>query len=52
MRPGYHRIGFESYEPPQPVAAVVASNSLHHVGDLAEVAGGSATCCGPTGSWS
>lgn len=37
--PGFHRIEFEGYEPPQPVAAVVASNSLHHVGDLAEVAG-------------
>ena len=30
---------FERYEPPQPVAAVVASNSLHHVGDLGEAAG-------------
>lgn len=37
--PGFHRIAFERYESPQPVAAVVASNSLHHVGDLAEVAG-------------
>ena len=37
--PGFHRIAFERYEPEQPVAAVVASNSLHHVGDLAEVAG-------------
>jgi SAM-dependent methyltransferase len=37
--PGFHRIEFERWEPPQPVAAVVASNSLHHVGNLAEVAG-------------
>jgi SAM-dependent methyltransferase len=37
--PGFHRIEFERYEPPQPVAAVVASNSLHHVGDLDETAG-------------
>jgi SAM-dependent methyltransferase len=37
--PGFHQIAFERYEPEQPVAAVVASNSLHHVGDLAEVAG-------------
>jgi SAM-dependent methyltransferase len=38
-RPGFHRIEFERYEPPQPVAAVVAANSLHHVGDLGEVVG-------------
>jgi SAM-dependent methyltransferase len=37
--PGFHRIAFERHEPPHLVAAVVASNSLHHVGDLAEVAG-------------
>src|SRR5436853_2885885 len=37
--PGYHRIGFERYEPPHPVAAVVASNSLHHVDDLGDVVG-------------
>jgi SAM-dependent methyltransferase len=36
--PGFHRMEFERYEPPQPVAAVVASNSLHHVGDLDEAA--------------
>jgi SAM-dependent methyltransferase len=38
-RPGFHRIEFERYEPPQSVAAVVASNSLHHVGDLGEAVG-------------
>lgn len=35
--PGYHRIGFEDYRPPQPVDAVVACTSLHHVADLDEV---------------
>lgn len=34
---GFHRIGFEQYEPPQPVDAIVASRSLHHVCDLGEV---------------
>jgi SAM-dependent methyltransferase len=37
--PEFRRIQFERYEPPQPVAAIVASNSLHHVGDLDEAAG-------------
>jgi SAM-dependent methyltransferase len=32
--PGYHRIEFERYQPPQPVDCVVASTSLHHVGHL------------------
>jgi SAM-dependent methyltransferase len=32
--PGYHRIQFERYQPPQPVDCVVACTSLHHVGDL------------------
>ena len=35
--PGYHRIEFERYDPPQPVDCVVASTSLHHVADLGEV---------------
>ena len=35
--PGYQRIEFERYEPPQPVDCVVASLSLHHVADLDEV---------------
>jgi SAM-dependent methyltransferase len=35
--PGFHRIDFEQYEPPRPVDAIVASRSLHHVGDLGEV---------------
>ena len=32
--PGYHRVEFERYQPPQPVQCVVASLSLHHVADL------------------
>jgi SAM-dependent methyltransferase len=35
--PGYQRIEFERYEPPQPVDCLVASLSLHHVADLDEV---------------
>jgi SAM-dependent methyltransferase len=35
--PGYHQTRFEDYEPPRPVDGVVASTSLHHVGDLDEV---------------
>jgi SAM-dependent methyltransferase len=31
---GYHRIEFELFERPQPVAAVVACTSLHHVVDV------------------
>jgi len=36
---GYQRIDFEQYEPPTPVDAIVASRSLHHVGDLEDVLG-------------
>jgi SAM-dependent methyltransferase len=32
--PGYHRIEFERYQPPQPVDCVLASTSLHHVDNL------------------
>lgn len=35
--PEYAQIEFERYEPPGPLDVVVASTSLHHVGDLAEV---------------
>jgi hypothetical protein len=35
--PGYHRVQFERYRPPQPVECVVACTSLHHVGDLDDV---------------
>jgi SAM-dependent methyltransferase len=37
---GYHRIEFEDYQPAQPVDAVVACTSLHHVGDLDRVLDG------------
>jgi hypothetical protein len=36
---GYQRIGFEDYRAPQPVHAVVACTSLHHVADLDRCAG-------------
>lgn len=32
--PGYHRVEFERFTPPNPVDAVVASTSLHHTADL------------------
>ena len=35
--PGFHQIGFEQYEPAEPVDAIVASRSLHHVADIAEI---------------
>jgi SAM-dependent methyltransferase len=35
--PEFQRIDFEAYEPAQPVDAIVASRSLHHVGDVDEV---------------
>ncbi|HEY6294563.1 MAG TPA: methyltransferase domain-containing protein [Streptosporangiaceae bacterium] len=35
--PAYRQVGFESYEAPAPVDAIVASASLHHVADLAVV---------------
>jgi SAM-dependent methyltransferase len=34
---GYRRLNFEQYDPPEPVDAIVASRSLHHVGDLDDV---------------
>ncbi|MBA3309964.1 MAG: class I SAM-dependent methyltransferase [Nocardioidaceae bacterium] len=35
--PGYHRVEFERFQLPQPVDAVVACTSLHHVADLDDV---------------
>ena len=35
--PTYRRTDFEQYEPPEAVDAIVASRSLHHVGDLEDV---------------
>jgi SAM-dependent methyltransferase len=32
--PGYERAEFEQYRPPEPLAAIVACTSLHHVADL------------------
>jgi SAM-dependent methyltransferase len=45
---GYQRIEFERFEPSAPVDVVVASTSLHHVRDIAEVldAAGSALVAG------
>ena len=34
---GYERVDFEQHEPAKPVDAIVASRSLHHVGDLEDV---------------
>jgi len=33
----YRQVDFEQYAPPEPAAAIVASRSLHHVGDVALV---------------
>jgi SAM-dependent methyltransferase len=46
---GYHRIEFELYEPPEPVAAVVACTSLHHVIDIDLVLDRVATALMPAG---
>jgi SAM-dependent methyltransferase len=35
--PWYHQVEFEEYEMPEPVQAVVACTSLHHVADVGEV---------------
>ena len=35
--PGYHQAEFERYELPQPVDAIVACTSLHHVAGLGQV---------------
>ncbi len=47
--PGFHQVEFEHYEPPQPVAAVIASNSLHHVGDLPAAVGRARDALAPGG---
>jgi SAM-dependent methyltransferase len=47
--PGYHRVEFERYEPPQPVECVVASLALHHVADLDEVLDRLGVVLGPGG---
>jgi SAM-dependent methyltransferase len=47
--PHYRRIEFEEYAATRPVAAVVASTSLHHVADLDAVADRIATILTPDG---
>jgi SAM-dependent methyltransferase len=32
--PGYQRVEFERYQPPDPAGAIIACTSLHHVSDL------------------
>jgi SAM-dependent methyltransferase len=46
----FHKLDFEHYEPRRPVDAVVASRSLHHVDDPAEVARRVAAALRPGGS--
>jgi hypothetical protein len=48
--PWYHRVEFERYAVPGPVAAVLACTSLHHVADVGEVLGlaGAALASGGT----
>ena len=48
--PGFHQVAFEQYEPPEPVDAIVASRSLHHVGDLGEIIGRAAAALRPGGA--
>jgi len=48
--PDYARAAFEQYESPEPVDAVVACTSLHHVADLAEVLDGVAATLRPEGT--
>jgi SAM-dependent methyltransferase len=47
--PGYHRIEFESYQPPRPVDGVVACTSLHHVADPDDVLDRVAAALAPGG---
>jgi SAM-dependent methyltransferase len=47
--PEYRQEEFESYHPPRPVQAVVASTSLHHVADLDPVADRMAAALAPGG---
>lgn len=48
--PAYLRAEFESYDPPHPVDAVVASTSLHHVADLDVAIGRLAAMLRPGGT--
>jgi SAM-dependent methyltransferase len=46
---GFEQVGFEQYEPVDPVDAVVACNSLHHVKDPGQIVGQIATALDPDG---
>jgi SAM-dependent methyltransferase len=48
--PGYHRMEFEEYELPEPVDAVVACTSLHHVADPGGVLDRVAAALAPGGA--
>jgi SAM-dependent methyltransferase len=48
--PGYHRSQFEHHEPADPVDAIVACVSLHHVGDLGHVLDRAAAALAPGGT--
>ncbi|MDX6620900.1 MAG: hypothetical protein QOK36_3286 [Gaiellales bacterium] len=45
----YRQADFERYAPAEPVAAIIASRSLHHVGDLDDVLGQAAASLRPGG---
>jgi SAM-dependent methyltransferase len=47
--PGYHQTEFEHHEPADPVDAIVACTSLHHVGDLDHVLDRAAAILAPGG---
>jgi SAM-dependent methyltransferase len=48
--PAYRQAEFESYDPPRPADAVVASTSLHHVADLGLVIDRAAAALRPGGT--
>jgi SAM-dependent methyltransferase len=48
--PGYHQLDFEHHDPPLPVDAIVASRSLHHVGDVGDVIARAAATLRPGGT--
>lgn len=48
--PAYLRAEFETYDPPRPVDAVVASTSLHHIADLDMAIGRLAAALRPGGA--
>jgi SAM-dependent methyltransferase len=48
--PGYLRVEFEHYEPPEPVGCVIACTSLHHVADLDDVLDKAGAALAPSGA--